>query len=137
MSNTRDRLSNIIDNHLKSASAGINLSVAELSKKAKLSRTTIYRHYPEVVERLRLLREPGARARKDREALKYQMLRSRYDGQKLLIQQLSKACVELLAELSDAREDQCSEREAYQLRIATLENKLRAAAKVTPLPRKY
>lgn len=136
MSSTRDRLTNIIDHHLKSASAGTYLSVAELSMKAKLSRTTIYRLYPDVVERLRLLREPQAQARKDKEALKYQMLKNRYLAQKVLIQQLSKACVELLAELSDTREDQRSEREAFQLRVSTLESKLRAAAKVTPLTRK-
>lgn len=136
MSSTRDRLNSIIDQHMKSVPPGALLSISELSSKAKLSRTTIYRHYPDIVERLHLLREPGVKLRKENDALKHQILRERILAQKILIQQLSKSCVELLAELHDAREDQRTEREAFQLRIATLEKKLGVATKVTSLPRR-
>lgn len=135
MGPTRANLFALIDEHSKrpSVRGGKPLSVTELAELAKLSRSTIYRYYPDVLDKLKETRAPCAQYRRDSTSLKLRLLRDRLAGQKQLSGALAKACVELLAELAELREDIREQVEAHRLRVASLERRLRSEARVSSI----
>lgn len=133
--NVRERLYSVVDDITKSPERGPNerLTVAEVARRANVSRALIYRSYPDVVERIK--RQGGGTVGREAQSatLKTRLLRDQLCAERQLTQQLSRACAQLQAEIEEIRARMNEMAIARDLRISWLEKQLDGSRSVVPI----
>lgn len=128
MSNIRITLLAIIENHRESNSS---LTVSALAKAAGISRSSIYKYYPGVLELIATSKKKTSSAAKNESLKKIDFMRRQLSKNKELMSYLTNICTNQLIEISElksALED--LERNAAA-KISYLESKV---AKLEKLP---
>ncbi len=100
------------------------VTVVQLATAVGLSRSSLYKYYPDVIAKLRLKSAPGQNNRCSQEALKISLLKSRVVDQKSLIDTLATICSNQLIEFIEFKAASSDEADALKLKIAFLEREL-------------
>jgi hypothetical protein len=108
------------------------VSVTSLARAVSLTRSSIYKYYPDIVVLVRIYNSGIDVEPKRQEELKVHLLKKQLADRKHLVSVLTKACSELLVELEDARCDYEDGIKSKNLMISFLEKQL-AEAKVVRL----
>ncbi|MGV6398106.1 hypothetical protein ACTUVN_004783 [Pseudomonas caspiana] len=124
MSNSRNNILIVLENSI--AKGGGKLSVASLAKEARISRSTIYKYYPDIV--LKVKRHNGDQFKFDKDAdeLKKSILSRQLKESKQIIAALAKACSEQLIKLIECNSRHIDELESRDLKILYLEKKIQS-----------
>lgn len=108
------------------------LNITSLARAVNLTRSSIYKYYPDIVELVRIYNSGIDAEPKRQQELKVHLLKRQLSDRKYLVSVLAKACSELLVELEDARRDYEDEIKSKNLMILFLEKQL-AESKVVRL----
>lgn len=131
MSSIRDSLLVAIEKS-KSCSEKID-SVSALAKYVGVSRSTIYKYYPDVVVKLRQTMHDCAQGDVESEGLRRHLIRKQLDECKKIIGALAKICSDQLIAMRQAELRHKDELESKNLRIVDLERKLKKYTAVRSL----
>lgn len=99
-------------------------TVTAVAARASLSRSSMYRFYPDVVARIQALSAPSRTLRRDMLHTKIQMLTRLLKAEKDLTKALARACAELAAEKIAMVEQLEDERLSFNLRVEHLQKQL-------------
>ncbi|MFC6336173.1 TetR family transcriptional regulator [Pseudomonas sp. CCM 7891] len=132
MSNTRRNLINLLSS-LK-ATSNIPVTVSALAKAAGISRSTIYKYYPDILDMLQSQNTPFTTAKRTEASVKIDLMKRRLAKSKELIAYLSNICSNQMVEIAEQEEliDQLQKTSAAK--ISYLESKI-AKLEIVPLKR--
>ncbi|WP_116799872.1 TetR/AcrR family transcriptional regulator [Pseudomonas syringae] len=132
MSNTRRNLINLLSS-LK-ATSNIPVTVSALAKAAGISRSTIYKYYPDILDMLQSQNTPFTTAKQTEASVKMDLMKRRLAKSKELIAYLSNICSNQMVEIAELEEfiDQLQKTSAAK--ISYLESKI-AKLEIVPLKR--
>jgi hypothetical protein len=102
-------------------------TIAAVAARAGIARSSIYRFHPTVVAQIRTLTGRRDSTKQDQLRVKAQLLAAQLQSEKELTRALARACAELAAEKATLEEQLDDERLSFQLRIDSLEKKLRGS----------
>ena len=122
MNTTRDFLLKTLS-ELSTQGSG-NVSITELSKKARISRSSIYKYYPDIVIKARGEVNKTSLSNLEKISLKLVILKKQLVEQKALVAMLTKVCSDQLVEIIEIQAKYTDALESKNLQITYLESAL-------------
>lgn len=118
MSGLRDSIWRCVEKFKESES---EFNVTHIAKAVGVSRSTLYKYYPDVVAIIRQSRSPSLQKNDTQSTLKLSLLKEKVKDQKSLIDTLSNICSAQLVEILELRASYQDQLELKSLRIKALE----------------
>lgn len=128
MNTTRDFLLKTLS-ELSTQGSG-NVSITELSKKARISRSSLYKYYPDIVIKARGEVNKTSLSNLEKISLKLVILKKQLVEQKALVAMLTKVCSDQLVEIIEIQAKYTDALESKNLQITYLESALIKSKKV-------
>lgn len=126
MSVTREVIMSLIDQASSSPDSEKRIStVTKLAEVSGLSRSALYRFYPEAILYMRAKKEGGGERIGSDDTLKIDLLKKKIKQLSVENRALARACAELIVEFSEQKANFLNEIEERELRISYLERKVR------------
>ncbi|WMI99769.1 helix-turn-helix domain-containing protein [Pseudomonas chlororaphis subsp. aurantiaca] len=104
-------------------------NVTHIARAVGVSRSTLYKYYPDVVAIIRQSRSPSLLKRDTQSTLKLSLLKAKVKDQKTLIDTLSNICSAQLVEILELRASYQDQLELKSLRIKALEAEISKVSK--------
>jgi hypothetical protein len=131
MSNVRDLLVKALEQG--SQSGCINMTVSQLARSVGVSRSTIYKYYPEVVLRVKKLSGEAVEDSLFNFHLKNKLATNKLQDNRKLISALVKICSDQLVEMEQLKSRHRDEIESRDLKITYLQGKVDKYLSVKPI----
>lgn len=126
MSIVRDSIFACLEKLEKSAD---KVTVSKLATEVGISRSTLYKYYPEVVERIRQPQDLRSLRTSMESDLKVSILRKKIRDQKSLIDTLALVCSSQLSEIADLHASYQDQLSLKSLKISALETEISAPSR--------
>ncbi|PZX01979.1 hypothetical protein DFS28_101329 [Pseudomonas sp. 478] len=127
MNDTRVKIQTSLEVLLKSDTS--QLSVTALAIMSGVSRSSLYKYYPDIVTKLKAVQSRGGIPTIELQGLKVSILKKKLEDQKKLVAALARVCSEQLIEISELIAKSRDDNELRDLKIAFLESQLAKTTK--------
>lgn len=122
MNDTRSRILKALSTIMEENKNTPNITM--LANMAGVSRSTLYKYYPDLVAKLRSEKSRSEVPPIERQALKINILQRKFEQQKNLVASLTRICTEQLVEIFELNAAHRDDLEMRDLKIAFLESQI-------------